>query len=185
MLSIEYDPKEFTSLIKTVGGLRFSDLSYMVPSKNVTHWREGLGYDGYTDLEDFENFSLYVHDSSFFDETDFSSDSAFENLRPLLLTYYYGNPDGKELIIDTKEYVSRTINGQEVEAMKFTGRLEYTRSLDDYLVSQKTYGYSFVYDDTPVIVICILKDINQSEETYQKIQKLVDDVFNSFSMKEE
>ena len=70
------------------------------------------------------------------------------------------------------------VGDKTVDVVKFTGHL-----VNDITGDWKVYGYSFAYEGergvASIIVAGVLQDINQSEETYQKVVKLTDDVFAS------
>ena len=78
--------------------------------------------------------------------------------------------------------------------MKFDGTLSYNAYVDGEKTSKKIYGYAFAYGyKNPYATeekqyanafIGTLDDVNQSEETYEKLTKLMDDVVNTLRVSE-
>ena len=166
----EIKPIDLTTLSEETEDFYGLDLEYKVPSSDVLK-RSSFTYD------DFRNISLLVHDVNLENGVEATPDAAFEKTKRFFEATYLGYTDG-ELVVDNKEYVQEMVGDKTVDVVKFTGHL-----VNDITGDWKVYGYSFAYEGergvASIIVAGVLQDINQSEETYQKVVKLTDDVFAS------
>ena len=166
----ETKPIDLTTLSEETEDFYGLDLEYKVPSSDVLK-RSSFTYD------DFRNISLLVHDVNLENGVEATPDAAFEKTKRFFEATYLGYTDG-ELVVDNKEYVQEMVGDKTVDVVKFTGHL-----VNDITGDWKVYGYSFAYEGergvASIIVAGVLQDINQSEETYQKVVKLTDDVFAS------
>lgn len=166
--------KEELSNLTETETLYRAELEYDMPSKNVLRWGMGSTY------EDCENFSLYTSDCEI-SEIEKSSYTVFDILKDACRVHMIGFIDCT-FTQNNQIPVNVTIGNQEIEAIQFDGTLKYERKSDSSTVSWKMYGYTFIYDNegpNACMVVGFVKDINQSEETYQKVVKLTDDVFAS------
>lgn len=166
----EINPVDLTTLSEETEDFYGLDLEYKVPSNNVM-------IHGSSTYRDFRNISLLVHDVNLENGVEATPDAAFEKTKRYFEATYLGYTDG-ELVVDNKEYVQETVGDKTVDVVKFTGHL-----VNDVTEDWKVYGYSFPYEGerggVGIMVAGVLQDINQSEETYQKVVKLTDDVFAS------
>lgn len=166
--------------------LYICNLEYDMPSLNVV----SLSTSGF---QDPYNLSVYCDSYRFDDGVEVNAENALECIKPYFLIDS-GCYETGEVTVENQEPVTIKIGDKDVEAVKFDGTLSYNAYVDGEKTSKKIYGYAFAYGyKNPYATeekqyanafIGTLDDVNQSEETYEKLTKLVDDVVNTLRVSE-